>query len=166
MFRKWQVIVGRGHGERMWLWSLVNPRRSWTWVIRGCSAPPLPLDVCSAHCFHSRSHFQGRRLQRAMWCRDDLAWIHDWTQRGLSIRFKILVVNAEIYSCWPPKTSPICKFSCLLNLPSAHLDWPASFLAFSCLLYAGASFRFCPRHSRDFDPTVINSNFYHMCDPR
>lgn len=66
MFRKWQVIVGRGHGERMWLWSLVNPQRSWTWAIRGCSAPPLLLDVCSAHCFHSRSHVQGCRHQRAI----------------------------------------------------------------------------------------------------
>lgn len=43
--------------------------------------------------------------------------------------FKIPAVGwGNLLVLQPPKTSPICKFPCSLNLPATNLEWSASFL--------------------------------------
>ena len=46
-------------------------------------------------------------------------------------------MRSETYLSWAAKTSPLCKFPCLLNLPTTELEWSSSFSVPPCPLHAG-----------------------------
>ena len=128
--------------ERTWL--LVD----WWPGSRQLEAPyPFPCLL-----FPYYQPFQGHRLKRVRCYWAHLDSICDWTQ--LSPLYKLL-------RFWlPPKTSLICKFSCLLNLPPTNLECSASFLHSPCM---GASFLLYPENSQDCKPTESHLNSLAFC---
>lgn len=98
--------------------------KSWTRAIRGSLPLPCPLNVLSADCSHSGGCFQGHSLETATCFRGHLDGICDWTQ--VELLYKLL--EFLIYSfLWLPNTRLAGRFSCLLKLPPARLQWPPSF---------------------------------------
>ena len=85
---------------------------------------PCPWDAHSTHCSHNGSRFQGRSHERATCCWDHLDSTHDWTKvrplHKLSRSWQGLWSSTYLVA---PKVSLLCKFSCLLNLPTTPLEW-------------------------------------------
>ena len=109
-----------------------------------------PWNVHSAHCSHSRSHFQGWSLERAMCCWGHLDGIHWWTQ--LMPLYELLRFQQE--------ASAVYSFcSCqrqalgvpLLMKPATWSGLPPSLS--SWLLCTEASFRFHPGNCWGCRPT-------------
>lgn len=100
--------------------------------IRHLSPPLLSLECTFFPCSHSGNHFQGHNLERAMCWGDHLDGIRDWTQsRALYKHLRLWQVGVEIYLFHGPQDKS-CKFFCLLHLPTANVEWPASFSVSPC----------------------------------
>lgn len=114
-------------------------------------------NVCSAHCSHGRSRFQGCSLEKQGMVEN--LWIYDWTQLRslykLSIFWQHMQTSTRLAA---PKISLAGKSPCLLNLPSTHLEWPASSCILSLPLVYRGRFRLHPGSSQGLKPAEREDN--------
>lgn len=118
------------------------PMSQWTWAIGGSLPSPCKPSLECAFC---RLFPQPKPFERTMCCWDYLDSIPDWTLLKPHYRLLRLWQMGRSTHLQPPKTSLVCTFPCLLNLPPINLEWLASFFSpCNCL---GASYRFHLKNS-------------------
>lgn len=115
---------------------------SWTWAIGGSSLPLLSLKRTFCPPFSYRKLPQGCSLERVQCYWDYLDYTQDWTPLiPLYKFFKVLEGSyGDLFILWPPKTSLICHFPCLLKLLHTNLEWFLSLVS-PWLPCTGARFR-------------------------
>lgn len=94
----------------------------------GCHPLLCPRNIHSAHCAHSRSHFQGHGLEKVSCCWDHLDWICDWTWGRPQHKFLRFWTDARYLAVTqdkPPIQVPLLVKPAMYQ-SSSHLSLPSS----------------------------------------
>ena len=117
---------------------------TWTGLTQGCHKP----STCKHTHTHTHTHTQSVKCNKVKPSRMKCAGINFKNSGGNVWRCTCLV---------PPKTSLICKFSFLLNLPPTNLEVTSSLVS-PWPPWRGAVCRFQQENSQGFEPTVYKSD--------